>query len=193
MVSTDSLTLVQKADGKWYEVSRSSLAPDGPAAVAAGAGITAGTGTVVKSSVVRHGDIFHTKFFIDVTGLKSFATGDIIGEDGSTDPAYFGRLTAADNGTVFYGRVTCVEVPDGADEDIDFYQATESTGVPDAVAASTLTEDQLTDTGNWTLNEVFPLVPVPGADKYLYMVAGNSEVGVYSTGRFLIELWGYAA
>ena len=90
---------------------------------APGAGISGGTGTVFKSSVQRVGDIVKTSILIDLTGLSSSTTDlDIIGQ--GTDPAYLGQITAAKNGTILSGRMTCLEAPAGGVADIDLYSAT---------------------------------------------------------------------
>jgi len=75
-----------------------------------GAGFSGGTGTVIKSSVEKIGGIIRTTFLIDLTGLGSSTTDlDIIGVGASA--AYFGQITAAKNGTILTGRMTCLEVP----------------------------------------------------------------------------------
>ena len=85
----------------------------------AGAGITAGTGTVYETSVARNNGIVTTSIMLDLTGLSSGGTaGDIIGVAGA-NPAFIARITAANNGTVFGVRMTCYETPAGGDTDID--------------------------------------------------------------------------
>jgi len=55
----------------------------------AGTGITAGTGTIYRSSVAKVGGIIQTKILIDLTGLDSDATlGDIIGKSGKIGRAH---------------------------------------------------------------------------------------------------------
>ncbi len=46
-------------------------------ATEAGTGITGGTGTIYRSSVMRSGGIITTRILIDLTGLRSTASGDI--------------------------------------------------------------------------------------------------------------------
>ena len=48
-------------------------------ATEAGTGITTGTGTIYRSSVQRVGGIITTRILIDLTGLRSTGSGDIIG------------------------------------------------------------------------------------------------------------------
>ena len=49
-------------------------------ATTAGTGITSGSGTVYAASVIKTGGIYHTKILIDLTGLASSGSGDIIGK-----------------------------------------------------------------------------------------------------------------
>lgn len=159
----------------------------------AGAGITGGTGTVCKSSVVRAGGIIRTTILIDLTGLSSSTTDlDIIGQGASA--AYLGQITAADNGTILTGRVTCLEAPVGGVTDIDLYSATEGTGVFDGGIAA-LTETALVTAGAaWTIGLVKALTGIPAANEYLYLTGGAAgTAAAYTAGKFLIELEGYDA
>ena len=61
--------------------------------VEAGTGITTGTGTVYRSSVIREGGIIRTSIWIDLTGLRSTASGDIIGVDGTSNVCHIGQIT----------------------------------------------------------------------------------------------------
>ena len=160
---------------------------------APGAGISGGTGTVFKSSVIRIGDIIRTSFLIDLTGLSSSTTDlDIIGT--GTAVAYLGQITAAKNGTILSGRMTCLEVPVGGADDVDLYAATEGTGKFDGGIAA-LTETALvTAGGSWTLGATKALGAVPAANQYLYLTGGeDGTADVYTAGKFLIELDGYEA
>lgn len=162
-------------------------------AVGAGAGITGGVGTIYKHGVAKIGGIIHTKILIALTGLGSSTTDlDIIGQGASV--AHIGQITAARNGTILSGRMTCLEVPAGGADDIDLYSATEGTGVfDDGIAA--LTETALiTAAGAWTLGltKVFGADVV--ADKFLYLCGGEAgTAATYTAGKFLIELEGYDA
>lgn len=161
---------------------------------AAGTGITGGTGTIYESSVIKIGDITTTSILIDLTGLTSAATlGDIIGLAATANPCHFGRITAARNGSIFAGRVTCLEAPAGGEVDFDIYAADEATGVTDGAIGS-LTETQILDTAaDWTINTVKALTGIPAANQYLYLTTGTSSTptaGAYTAGKFLIELYG---
>lgn len=160
---------------------------------APGAGISGGTGTVFKSSVQRIGDIIKTSILIDLTGLASSTTDlDIIGT--GTDPAYLGQITAAKNGTILSGRMTCLEVPVGGVADIDLYSATEATGAFDGAIGSLAETAIITSGGNWTLAAVKAFGAIPAADKYLYLTGGaGGTAGPYTAGKFLIEMEGYEA
>jgi hypothetical protein len=165
-------------------------------AMEAGDGITAGTGTVYKTSVMRTGDIIETKILIDLTGLHSEAVdGDIIGVDASTDPAYIGQITAARNGTILGGTMRCLEVPAGGDPNIALYSATESTGA-ESDAISGLTETVIFDpNADWTIDMDRSITGIPAADQYLYLAQGDAAGtdADYTAGKFLITLYGYDA
>lgn len=161
--------------------------------VSAGAGITGGTGTVFKSAVIPQGDFILTKIYIDLTGLSSIATDlDVIGHNIATDlPAYLGRITAAVNGTIVGGQMTCLEVPTTGADDIDLYAADDATKVVDNPTSGFTNGAALVTAGAaWTLMLTKPFIAYPGANQYLYLVSGEAVAGVYDAGRFLIELWG---
>lgn len=163
-------------------------------AVEAGVGITDGVGTIYRSGVLKAGGIIHSKILLDLTGLAVSATDlDIIGVD-DTGVAHLGQITAARNGTILGGTMTCLEVPVGGADDIDLYAADEGTGVED-VDVTTLTQTALiTSGGAWTLGQSVALGAVPVADQFLYLTAGEGTAGgTYTAGKFLIELEGYDA
>jgi len=160
---------------------------------APGTGISSGTGTVFKSSVQHIGDIIKTTILIDLTGLASSTTDlDIIG-NGAT-AAYLGQITAAKNGTIFSGRVSCLEAPVGGVTDIDLYSAVEATGVFDGGIAA-LTETAIVTSGAaWTLGVDVEFGAMPAANEYLYLTGGAAgTAAAYTAGKFRIELEGYAA
>ncbi len=159
----------------------------------AGAGITSGTGTVYRSSVSRLGGIIRTSILLDLTGLASSTTDlDIIGVGAS--PAYIGRISAAQNGTILTGKVTCLEAPAGGVADIDVYSATEGTGVFDGGIAALTETALLTSGAAWTIALTRAMTAVPAADQYLYLVGGAAGTAApYTAGKFLIELDGYEA
>ena len=155
----------------------------------AGVGITDGTGTIYESSVSRDGGIITTRILVDLTGLNHGGTaGDIIGTDG-TGVAHLGQITAARNGTIIGGRMTCFEAPATGDPDIDVYSATEATGVED-VGIGTLTETQLVNAGAATLGASVYFTAWPAANQYLYLVGQGASGATYTAGRLMIELYG---
>lgn len=138
-----------------------------------------------------NGTIKTTRIVIDITGLVGSATDlDIIGNTGGAASAHLGQITAANNGTIVGGRVTCLEVPAGGTADIDFYSATVSTGAQD-VDITTLTETALvTSGGAWTSGLSKGMTAVPPANDYLYITNGAASGGTFTAGKFLIELFG---
>ena len=160
-------------------------------ATTAGTGITTGTGTVYQAGVIKIGEVFHTTILIDLTGLASSGSGDIIGK-AATANSHIGQITAAVNGTVLGGKLTCLEAPAGGDPDINLWYADEATGTEDAAVTSLTNQVQICDSGDLALNSVVSLATV-AADKYLYMATGAATNADYTAGKILIEFWGYTA
>ena len=161
-------------------------------ATTAGTGITTGTGTVYAASVIKTGGIFHTKILIDLTGLASSGSGDIIGK-AATANSHIGQITAAVNGTVLGGKLTCLEAPAGGDPDINLWYADEATGTEDAAITGLTNQVQMCDSGDLALNSVVSIPTPPAADKYIYMVTGAATNADYTAGKLLIEFFGYEA
>jgi hypothetical protein len=160
-----------------------------------GVGITDGVGAVHKASVHERGGIITTSILLDLTGLKSGTTDlDIIGEAATAGPAHLGQITAAINGTILGGRMTCLEVPASLD-DIDLYSAEEPTGAHEDGVAGTLTETALITSGAaWTIGRQLMLTGIPPANDYLYLANGAADTADdFTAGKFLIELFGYDA
>jgi hypothetical protein len=167
-------------DGAITFAGAAQAASFGSAANTPGVGISGGVGTVFKTSVVKEGDVLVTRILIDLTGLNGGGTaGDIIGTDGA-GVAHLGQITAALNGTILGGRMSCLETPVGSNVDVDLWAANESTGVEDT-AISALT------------GEAAGLVVEPGVNQYLYLTSGAATAATFTAGRFLIELFGYDA
>ena len=162
----------------------------------AGSGISLGSGTICSHHVSRQGGLIKTEIFIDVTGLNSGGTaGDIVGVTSETN-CHIGQLSAAVNGTIVYGQITCLETPATGDDDIDFYSTvTESTGTQDVAISGLTGETAFTNSGDWTGAPATPelLSALPGVG-YMYMVnQTTAATATYSAGQFLIELWGTPA
>lgn len=159
--------------------------------------LTAGTSfstaaLVYTASAVKIGSMYKTTYWIDLTGTRGTAGGDIIGDDGdTTNAAHIGQLLTTKCGTIFWGQITCLETPAGGDPDVDLWYATEGTGREDD-AISGLIETQMINNGDWTGAIATPVVlsAFPAANSYLYLVAGGTTDADYSAGQFLIELWG---
>ena len=160
--------------------------------VEAGTGITTGSGTVYRSSVIREGGVITTQILIDLTGLRSTGSGDIIGVNGTALVCHIGQIVAATNGTILTGSMECFEAPGGGDPDINVHSATEGTGVEDGAIGS-LTETLLVNAGDATLGSKVYFTAVPAADQFLYLTTGAATDADYTAGKLLIELKGYAA
>jgi len=160
--------------------------------VEAGTGITGGTGTIYRSSVMRSGGIITTRILIDLTGLRSTANGDIIGVNGTSNVCHIGQITAARNGTIIAGSMECFEAPAGGDPDINVHSATEGTGVEDGAIAD-LTETLLVNAGDASLGSKVYFTGLPAADEFLYLTLGATTDADYTAGKLVIELIGYEA
>ena len=162
--------------------------------MSAGTGITTGTGTVYAGSAVKVGGIYSTSILIDLTGLASSGSGDIIGKAGTAN-SNIGQITAANNGTILTGQLSCYEAPAGGDPDIDLWYADEATGTEDAAITGLTNQTQLMNNGDLTAASIdyFTAGVVPAADKYLYLVTGAATNADYTAGRILLEMWGYDA
>lgn len=162
----------------------------GGTAAAAGAG-TAGTGTLIKTSVTREGDLILTRLFIDLTGLAAAAAGDVIGKATGGLPSYVTRLTTAVNGTIVGGRMLCTEAPAGGDADIDVYVATAATGKYDDAVSGLAGQTQVINAGTQSLGTASSVIAdTIGADEYVYLVSVGATAAAYTAGRLYIELIG---
>lgn len=177
-----SKALVAGTDGVVVQAASIPVAP--------GAGALAGTGAIVKGSIEKVGGIIKTSLLIDLTGQQSSTTDlDVIGSGAS--PSYLTQLTAALNGTVFAGRMTCLEVPATGVTDIDVQWSTSGTlKFDDALSGNT---SLLSQGGAWTLALTKAFAdPVGIANGYVYLCNGTSgTVGTYTAGKFLLEFFGY--
>jgi hypothetical protein len=160
-------------------------------ATEAGTGITTGSGTIYRSSVQRVGGIITTRILIDLTGLRSTGSGDIIGVNGTALVCHIGQITAAQNGTILTGSMECFEAPAGGDPDINIHSATEGTGVEDGAIAD-LTETLLVNAGDATLGSKVYFAAMPAADQFLYLTTGAATDADYTAGKLFIEMMGYA-
>lgn len=163
--------------------------------VTSGATQTAGSGVsaaeTFKTSVTREGNLIKTQILVDLTGLHGSTTDlDIIGNTGAAS-ANFSQITAAVNGTIQGGKVTCLEVPAGGATDIDFYSANESTGTEDTLVTALVETALVTSGGAWTSGAAKGMTTVPPANDYIYITNGaGGSPNTFTAGKFLIELWG---
>jgi len=152
--------------------------------------ISASAGSV-QTSVVQTGNIIKTEIAIDLTGLKSTATtGDVIG---NTGVSYIAQITAAINGTIIKGNVSCAVVPTTGDDDIDLYSATEGDVSYDDLITSETETALMTAAAALAIGTDHPLTALPVADAYLYLTTGATTAGTYAAGKIFIELWGTVA
>jgi|TARA_R110001632_G_scaffold145606_1_gene262367 hypothetical protein len=141
-----------------------------------------------KSDTSTNVNIVKTTIMIDLTGLRSTAAGDIIGKDAS-GVAYIGKVTTANQGTVFGVTMECFETPAGGDPDINLHSATEGTGVEDT-PISDLTETLIINGGDAAVG-TRTVGGTIAADQFLYLTAGATTDGTYTAGRLVITITGY--
>lgn len=164
----------------------------GRVANAAGIGIT-GTADNYVTSVEKTGTIIKTTILIEVDGLNSGGAADeVIGADGA-GVAHLGQITAAVNGTIFAGKITCLETPTGGEPDIDLWYTDDATGVEDTLISDMANQIQCIDHGDWTGADVDVLTAFPAANKYLYLGGGDATDATYTAGILLLEFWGKPA
>jgi hypothetical protein len=163
--------------------------------------MTAGSGVAgadaYAASVERVGNLIHTKIVIDIDDLVGSTTDlDIIGDSAAAN-CHIGQITAAVNGTIIAGRMTCLELPAGGADDIDLYASNVGTGTENVVItdAALGTETALVTSGAaWASGTTKGMTGLPAANDYLYLVNGEGSAnGTFSAGKFLIEFFGTAA
>ena len=165
------------------------------AKMAAGTGITTGTGTIVRHGVVRIGDIIHTQILLDLTGLTSADSDlDVIGVEDTALPCHIGQITAARNGTILSGTLRCLEDPASL-TDIGIYSAASGVLVyENLITAQPAEVVVVTPAVQATTNGAVPIANPPTADHYLYIVNGAVDTpDIFTAGKFLLELVGYVA
>ena len=190
----DAVTAGATAASKAVVLDSGGDATSGPVILSdlptvAGVGIT-GAADNFASGVVRVGTLYKTTIVADIDGLNSGGSAnDIIGKNGA-DVAHLGQITAARNGTIFAGLMSCIEAPTTGDNDIDLYSAAEATGGEDTLITA-LDETQLCNSGELTAASRIPLTAYPAADEYLYLVGVQGDAdATYASGILIIELWG---
>tara|TARA_R110002110_G_scaffold147491_3_gene338074 strand:+ start:134 stop:751 length:618 start_codon:yes stop_codon:yes gene_type:complete len=142
----------------------------------------------LPSDTATNVNLVKTTIMIDLTGLQSTGSGDIIGKNGA-GIAYIARVTTADNGVIFGVSMECFETPAGGDPDINLHSATEGTGVEDT-AIGDLTETLIINGGDQAAGSRTAGGTIV-ADQYLYLTTGAATDGAYSAGRLVITLLGY--
>ena len=135
------------------------------------------------------GDTTNLKFTSDAAA--DYDIDDVIVK--LVSPAYIGQITAALNGTIFRSCIPWLETPATGADDINFWSATEATGVFDSLITD-LTETSLYNKGSAAaaaINTRIDLTANPAADEYLYLVNGEGAVpATYTAGQFILEFWG---
>ena len=170
--------------------------------LSAGTGITTGTDTVYKSWQSSNNGIIKTSIYLDMDGLiGAGGAKDVIGVV-ATANCHLGRIgDVSVCGTLFAGKMTCIETIAGGETDIDLYSSNVATGTENVAYdhADMGTETALLvgtavwhGVGHATNNHVVQgFSAFPTSLDYLYMVKGGANsTSEYTAGKFLIELYG---
>ena len=183
-VGTNTITGPSTFNGKVLLSGNSGNTP--------GVGIT--EATTCKSSVERVGTMIKTTIYLDLTGLRHTASGDILGNNGTSNPCHIGQITAAVNGTIVCGQMTCMEVPTASNVDIDLYTSTSGTEVEDTAISGIAGSTISINGGSQTLGKITPFVDdagLPDANDYLYLTCVSASGDAdYAIGKLLFEFWG---
>tara|TARA_Y100000034_G_C6826777_1_gene372817 strand:+ start:426 stop:1079 length:654 start_codon:yes stop_codon:yes gene_type:complete len=161
-------------------------------------GLTPGSGfgdaALYKSWISNEGTVTITNILIDLTGIRSTAGGDIIGDDGEAN-AHIGQYTTALCGTFFAASIQCLELPAGGNPDINLCSADEATLAEDSAIASAGTNPiTIINSGNHAAGSAVWGTTAPNSSgQYLYLVAGATTDADYTTGVLHIKLYGTTA
>ena len=175
----------------------STVAVTGVTKLTGNTGLSAGTGfgdaALYKSWAENVGGITKTTLLIDLTGIRSTAANDIIGDDGEAN-ATIGQYTTAVMGTLFAVHWECLETPAGGDPDINLAFADEATLAEDsALSAGTSSGTVLNNGDSGAGDHFWAVTGFPAANQYMYLVSGAATDADYTTGVLKIEFYGTTA
>ena len=150
----------------------------------------------VEPYVAKVNGIIETTLIVDIddTAIEG-ATDAAIGKDGQAN-VWFAKITQAVNGTIFKVMMTCAELPDGSNQDIDLWGNDQQLAHAADVDGSGNRQQIIDRNGNWTLGmSKEQLLDLGGGlnNYYLCLTNGGSSVGTevtYTQGTFIIKLFG---
>ena len=167
--SRDSILDLANIDSRIssVEVIQETVDGMGVLAMEPGSGFSNGS-SVHKSSIKREGQFIKTEIYVDIDDLNSGGTAkDVIGK-ADTANCHIGQVTAAKNGTVIFGRITCLEAPTTGEPNIDLVESTLATITEDtAFDASGSSATLVAAAGDWTIGTIQQFTALPTADRYL--------------------------
>ena len=157
-------------------------------------GLVAGSGfssaALFKSWTEEAGTVTTTHLLVDLTGIRSTAADDIIGNDGAAN-ANIGQYTTAAMGTLFAVHMYCIEAPAGGDPDINLSFADEATLAEDSALSAGTNNGVLLNNGDSSAgSEFWAITGFPAANQYLYFSAGAATDADYTAGVFHIKFYG---
>jgi len=148
-----------------------------------------GTGAAPATYRWTEAGVIVTQIKIDLQGLASTATAnDVIGL-AAGGVAYIGRNVVATNGVIYAIDMACIEVPAGGDTDINLVANASATLEYDGAGGTTYGVDG----GTWTAGKVVSNTTQGlTANHYFYLTAGTGSAAAYTTGQFVITMYGHA-
>ena len=193
-MAKQTLTFLKNENRDFNNVLDSFLNLSDGGDVSGNTGLSAGTGfsdaAVYKSWKSSNGGVTKTSLLIDLTGIRSTAANDIIGNDGAAS-ANIGQYTTAAMGTLFAITFQCMEAPAGGDPDINLAFADEATLAEDSALSAGTNNGTVLNNGDLSAGfHVAATSGLPAANQYLYLVAGATTDADYTAGIILIEFYG---
>ncbi len=133
--------------------------------------------------------IIITQIIFDITGLQSVATAnDVIGL--ASGAAYIGRNVVDNNGIIFKTQFACLETPATGDNDVNVVTNASASLILSGAAGTTY----ISNSGDLLVGQsVENLNLAMTAGHYYYLTSGQADTaGTYSTGMYVLTLWGHA-
>ncbi len=177
-----------------YDESSSTIDIAARVNFAGNTGLSAGSGfsdaALFKSWSEQAGGITKTTVLIDLTGIRSTAANDIIGNDGAAS-ANIGQYTKEVMGTLFAVHWSCLEAPAGGDPDINLAFADEATLAEDSALSAGTNSNTILNNGDSSAGSDFWAVTgFPSVNQYFYLVAGAATDADYTAGVIKLEFYG---
>lgn len=139
---------------------------------------------------IERGGIIVTQITVDLTGLRSVATGDDVIGLQAGGAAYIGRNVEATNGVIFKVEFSCLETPTGGDNDVNVVASSNAALAYDGAGGTSY----LSNSGDLLKGQTIQnLVPALTANDYYYLTGGTGDtLGDYTAGMYVLTTYGHA-